>query len=110
MCAQQLVPRPGSTQRIAHLAESFGLRAEVHGMGVVNQHLCMEIPNTTYYEALVWGNPTRTDESVDADGLVHAASGSGFADHGTTQPVPDKSMGGRATGVAAVRKRRVPGC
>jgi L-alanine-DL-glutamate epimerase-like enolase superfamily enzyme len=75
--------------RIAHLAESFGLRAEVHGMGVVNQHLCMAIPNTTYYEALVWGNPIRTDESVDVDGLVHAATAPGFADHGTTQPVPD---------------------
>ena len=72
--------------RIAHLAESFCLRAEVHGMGVVNQHLCMAIPNTTYYEALVWGNPIRTDDSADADGLVHAATEPGLAEDGTTQP------------------------
>ncbi|MCT9931285.1 hypothetical protein N5079_13765 [Planotetraspora sp. A-T 1434] len=66
--------------RIAHLAESFGLRAEVHGMGVVNQHLCMSIPNTTYYEALVWGNPIVTDPSVGADGMVRAATEPGFGD------------------------------
>jgi L-alanine-DL-glutamate epimerase-like enolase superfamily enzyme len=65
--------------RIAHLAESFGLRAEVHGMGVPNQHLCMTIPNTTYYEALVWGNPIITDPSVDADGLIHASTAPGLS-------------------------------
>ena len=65
--------------RIAHLAESFGLRAEVHGMGIPNQHLCMAIPNTTYYEALVWGNPIITDPSVDADGLIHASTTPGLS-------------------------------
>ncbi|MFI6741839.1 enolase C-terminal domain-like protein [Nonomuraea sp. NPDC050451] len=30
--------------RITHLADSFQLRAEVHGAGVVNAHLCMAIP------------------------------------------------------------------
>ncbi len=39
--------------RIAHLADAFRLRAEVHGMGNYSQHLCMAIPNTTYYESLV---------------------------------------------------------
>ena len=39
--------------RIAHLADSFRLRAEVHGPGIYSQHLCMAIPNTTYYESLV---------------------------------------------------------
>ena len=43
--------------RIAHLADSFQLRAEVHGGGLVNAHLCMAIPNTTYYESLVYANP-----------------------------------------------------
>jgi L-alanine-DL-glutamate epimerase-like enolase superfamily enzyme len=64
--------------RIAHLAESFGLRAEVHGPGAVHAHLCLTIPNTTYYEALVHGNPIVTDPAVDGDGLVRASDAPGF--------------------------------
>ncbi|MDI2129485.1 enolase C-terminal domain-like protein [Yinghuangia seranimata] len=66
--------------RIAHLADSYQLRAEVHGSGVVNAHLCMAIPNTTYYESLVYTNPVVREPSVGADGLVQAptAPGVGF--------------------------------
>lgn len=68
--------------RIAHLADSFQLRAEVHGGGVVNRALCMAIPNTTYYEALIWGNPIEVDPLVDEDGRVHATAipGVGWGD------------------------------
>lgn len=58
--------------RIAHLAEAFGLRAEVHGMGPENRNLCMAIPNTTYYESLVTSNPVVREACVDSSGLVHA--------------------------------------
>ena len=58
--------------RIAHLADSFLLRAEVHGGGLAATHLCMSIPNTTYYESLVETNPVRRAPEVDANGLVHA--------------------------------------
>ncbi|MFB7598932.1 enolase C-terminal domain-like protein [Streptomyces sp. NPDC056160] len=66
--------------RIAHLADSYQLRAEVHGSGVVNAHLCMAIPNTTYYESLVYTNPVQRESAVGADGLVQAptAPGIGF--------------------------------
>lgn len=64
--------------RIAHLADAYRLRAEVHGMGVVSRALCMAIPNTTYYEALVWGNPIATDPLVTADGCVEATQTPGF--------------------------------
>jgi L-alanine-DL-glutamate epimerase-like enolase superfamily enzyme len=66
--------------RIAHLADAFRLRAEVHGGGLVNRHLCMAIPNTTYYESLVRTNPVEREPVVDAQGLVHAptAPGIGF--------------------------------
>ncbi|MFI6724356.1 racemase [Streptomyces sp. R-74717] len=66
--------------RIAHLADSYQLRAEVHGSGVVNAHLCMAIPNTTYYESLVYTNPVVREPAVGADGLVRAPSvpGIGF--------------------------------
>ena len=43
--------------RIAHLADSFRLRAEVHGPTESAVHLCMAIPNCTYYESLVTSNP-----------------------------------------------------
>jgi L-alanine-DL-glutamate epimerase-like enolase superfamily enzyme len=39
--------------KVAHLAESFGMRAEVHGGGIANLHLCLAIPNNTYYEDIV---------------------------------------------------------
>lgn len=58
--------------RIAHLADAYLMRAEVHGGGPVNTHLCMAIPNTTYYESLVDSNPARRAPEVDADGFVHA--------------------------------------
>jgi len=39
--------------KIAHLAESHGMRAQVHGMSHANLHLCAAIPNNDYYEQLV---------------------------------------------------------
>ncbi len=39
--------------KIAHLAESHGMKAQVHGMGVPQAHLCGAIPNNDYYEELV---------------------------------------------------------
>jgi L-alanine-DL-glutamate epimerase-like enolase superfamily enzyme len=64
--------------RIAHLADAFRLRAEVHGMGNYSQHLCMAIPNTTYYESLVMSTSVTREAVVDADGLVHAPQGVGL--------------------------------
>jgi L-alanine-DL-glutamate epimerase-like enolase superfamily enzyme len=64
--------------RIAHLADSYLLRAEVHGGGLPNTHLCMSIPNTTYYECLVDSNPARRSPEVDASGLVYAPTGPGI--------------------------------
>jgi L-alanine-DL-glutamate epimerase-like enolase superfamily enzyme len=64
--------------RIAHLADAYHLRAEVHGMGVVSEHLCMAIPNNTYYESRVSGNPIQVEPVVDSDGMVHARMAPGF--------------------------------
>ena len=36
--------------KVAHLAESFGMRAQVHGY---DRHLCAAIPNNDYAEILV---------------------------------------------------------
>jgi L-alanine-DL-glutamate epimerase-like enolase superfamily enzyme len=64
--------------RIAHLAEAHLLRAEVHGMGLPNTHLCMSIPNNTYYESLVYSNPVVRAPEVDGLGMVHAPTGPGL--------------------------------
>ncbi len=64
--------------RIAHLADSFLLRAEVHGGGLAATHLCMSIPNTTYYESLVTSNPVQRAPEVDERGMVHAPTGPGM--------------------------------
>jgi L-alanine-DL-glutamate epimerase-like enolase superfamily enzyme len=55
--------------RIAHLADAFRLRAEVHGPTIPHHHLCMAIPNTTYYESLVTSNPVVPDPYLDAGWL-----------------------------------------
>ncbi len=68
--------------RIAHLADAYHLRAEVHGMGLESAHLCMAIKNNTYYESLVWGNPTSRESLVDANGLVHGPKDPGVGYEG----------------------------
>jgi L-alanine-DL-glutamate epimerase-like enolase superfamily enzyme len=65
--------------RIAHLADSFRLRAEVHGPTEPAVHLCMAIPNCTYYESLVTSNPVIRESRVGRDGLVHAPAEAGIA-------------------------------
>jgi L-alanine-DL-glutamate epimerase-like enolase superfamily enzyme len=51
--------------RIAHTADSYRLRAEVHGGGMANIHLCMV-------------NPVKKDPIVDSAGLVHAPTEPGL--------------------------------
>ena len=63
--------------RIAHLADAYHLRAEVHGMGLESANLCMAIKNTTYYESLVWGNPIKLESLLDSNGNVHGHKGPG---------------------------------
>jgi L-alanine-DL-glutamate epimerase-like enolase superfamily enzyme len=65
--------------RTAHLADAYRLRAEVHGSDIPNQHLCMAISNTTYYESLVTSVAVKRERCVDANGLVHAPTGPGIA-------------------------------
>jgi L-alanine-DL-glutamate epimerase-like enolase superfamily enzyme len=74
--------------RVAHLAEAFGLRAEIHGGDLLHAHLCMAIPNTTYYESFIPTMPVTREARVDAAGLVHAptAPGIGFESEWETAP------------------------
>jgi hypothetical protein len=39
------------------LFDAFMLCAEIHGAGLESQHLCMAVPNNTYYEGFVTTNP-----------------------------------------------------
>jgi L-alanine-DL-glutamate epimerase-like enolase superfamily enzyme len=64
--------------RTAHLADAYRLRAEVHGGGIVNRHLCMAIANGTYYESFVMTNPVVRESCVDAHGMVHAPAQPGI--------------------------------
>jgi L-alanine-DL-glutamate epimerase-like enolase superfamily enzyme len=56
--------------RVAHLAEAFNLRAEVHGGGLANLHLACAIPNTTYYESLIPCNPIVVESGIGPDGAI----------------------------------------
>ncbi|MBD3943605.1 racemase [Microbacterium sp. NEAU-LLC] len=66
------------SMRIAHLADAFRLRVEVHGSDAPNRHLCMAIPNTTYYESLVTNAAVERERHVDAEGFVHAPESVGI--------------------------------
>lgn len=41
------------SMKISHMAESFGMRAQVHGMGRENAQLCAAIANNDYYEQII---------------------------------------------------------
>ena len=64
--------------RTAHMADAFRLRAELHGNTITCRHLCMAIPNCTYYESLVWGNPVRREAGIDEHGMIQAPLGPGW--------------------------------
>ncbi len=63
--------------RTAHLADSYRLRAEPHGPTMYARHLCMAIPNCTYYESLVTSNPAKREVGVSDKGMVAAPKGPG---------------------------------
>ncbi|MGW3951896.1 enolase C-terminal domain-like protein [Streptomyces sp. NPDC004752] len=65
--------------RTAHLADAFRVRAEVHGGGMASRHLCMAIPNTTYFESLVTSLEVVRPPEVDSEGMVHAPRSVGIA-------------------------------
>ena len=64
--------------RVAHLADAFMMRAEVHGAGPVSRELCMAIPNNSFYESFVNSNPVVRESLVGDDGMVHASTAPGI--------------------------------
>lgn len=66
--------------RIAHLADAFQVRAEVHGPGAANEHLCMAISNTTYYESLVLDLDVKQDPRLNANQYLPAPITPGVAE------------------------------
>jgi L-alanine-DL-glutamate epimerase-like enolase superfamily enzyme len=65
--------------RTAHLADAFRLRAEVHGPEITSRHLCMAIPNTTYFESLVTSLTVTKKPEIDLEGFVHAPTEPGIS-------------------------------
>lgn len=59
--------------KVAHLAESFGMRAQVHGGGPANLQLCAAIPNNDYYEELVID--TKQIRSLKKQGVLSVVDG-----------------------------------
>ncbi len=70
--------------KIAHLAESHGMKAEVHGMGLANAHLAAAIPNNDFYEQLVYSTEhikglKSQKELPIADGFITAPETPGLS-------------------------------
>jgi len=73
--------------RIAHLAEAFRMKCEIHHGGnslnnVANLHITMAIPNCDYFEVLQPDSAQKhglvQDIAVDGEGYVHAPTGPGL--------------------------------
>ena len=64
--------------RVAHLAEAYHLRAEVHGGSLEHAHLCMALRNNSYYESLVRTNPVVREARVNKDGFIKIPSHPGI--------------------------------
>jgi L-alanine-DL-glutamate epimerase-like enolase superfamily enzyme len=65
--------------RIAHLADACGMKAEIHSGGLPNLHLACAIPNNSYYEIIISGDPIASNFKMDREGYVAppACSGTG---------------------------------
>jgi L-alanine-DL-glutamate epimerase-like enolase superfamily enzyme len=83
--------------KVAHLAESFGMRAQVHGGGYANLHICAAIPNNDYYEELVInteqirGLKSKGELSI-VNGYVTAPEEPGVAPHPDWAEVEAKAV------------------
>ena len=64
--------------RIAHLAEAFNLRAEVHGGGLANLHLGCAVRNNTWYESLVYSTTLDPEPGIGRDGCISPPNAPGF--------------------------------
>ena len=73
--------------KTAHLAESFGVRCEVHtavypALDIVNLHCCCAIANCEFFEALVPSTLMRLGVKnpiqIDAEGYAHPPQGAGL--------------------------------
>ncbi len=83
--------------KVAHLAESYGMYAEVHGGGLANLHLALAIPNNRYYEDLVI-SPKQ----------VHDTASRGVPMKNGMVRVPEGSVGlGLDLDIAAIEKNAV---
>ena len=92
--------------RIAHLADAFRLRAEVHGPGLIHRHLCMAIANNTYYESLVMSNPVVREPYVDDHGQVQAPTDPGLGFEALWERGAGNALAeGVASAVSVVRER-----
>lgn len=65
--------------RTAHLADAFRVRAEPHGMGEPERHLCMAVSNATYYESLVTHVEQERTDGIDRTGHLLAPVGPGVS-------------------------------
>jgi hypothetical protein len=70
---------------IAHLSDSFRLRAEVRGPAEPAVHFCMAIPNCAYHESLVTSNPAVREQRIGTNGRVRAPPGPSIALPDNTQ-------------------------
>lgn len=64
--------------RVAHLAEAYHPRAEVHGGSLEHLHLCMAVRNNSFYESLVHTNLVAREPRVNAQGWIDVPSHPGM--------------------------------
>lgn len=78
--------------RVAHLADSFQLTAEIHGGGVENTHLCLAVRNNHYYETIIMSNPIVVEPCVGPDAFVRAPAAPGLGHNVDLQYLEKKAV------------------
>ncbi len=54
------------------------MKAEIHGGGLPNLHLACAIPNNSYYEILVFGEPAQFAHNIGPDSCIFVPNDPGI--------------------------------
>lgn len=74
------------SMKIAQMSDSFGMRAQVHGMGLENAQLCGAVPNNDFYEQIIYdfdhiGRLGDMGALSIVDGQLHVSDAPGLGYH-----------------------------
>ncbi len=85
------------SMKIAHLSDSFGMRSQIHGMGLENAQLCGAIENNDFYEQIIFNEShihTLRDQGAISivDGRLHISQEPGIGHRLDRQSLDERAL------------------